>query len=90
MGDLIMGCFVQKMSKKLVLFIRCFVQKREQKTYFFLTLNNFLNLLWGALRGRSPQAKIWVLKSEALEYRVGGLINYEFLDKVFIKLSFEK
>jgi len=32
------------------------------------------NLIKG-VRGRSPQAEIWALKSEALEYRVGGLID---------------
>jgi len=28
--------------------------------------------------GRSPQTKLWALKSEALKYRAGGLMNYEF------------
>jgi len=35
----------------------------------------------GIIRGRSPQTEIWVSKSEALKYRVGGIIDYEFLDK---------
>jgi len=33
--------------------------------------------------GRSPQTKLWAIKSEALKYRVGGQINYYFLHKAF-------
>jgi len=50
---------------------------------------HFLNFLCGSLRERS-KAELWAIKSEALNNRAGGSINYEFLDKVFIKLSFEK
>jgi len=35
----------------------------------------------GVIRGRSPQAKLWVRKADRLNHRVGGLIDYEFLDK---------
>jgi len=31
--------------------------------------------LKGALRGRSPQAELWVSKAEGLNNRVGGLVN---------------
>jgi len=31
--------------------------------------------------GAKPPTEIWALKSEALEDRAGGLINYKFLNK---------
>jgi len=37
----------------------------------------------GVLRGAKPPTELWVIKSEALKYRVGGIINYEFLDKAY-------
>jgi len=44
-------------------------------------LNNFLSFFRGNLWGRSPQPKLWEIKAEGLNYRVGGLIEYDFLDK---------
>jgi len=32
--------------------------------------------------GAKPPTELWVLKSEALRIRVGGIIDYEFLDKL--------
>jgi len=51
---------------------------REKRVCPLFTLNNFLNFLWGSLRGRSPQAKLWVRKAEGL---IKGRVGYEFLDK---------
>jgi len=53
-----------------------FCPKIELKTFS-------IGELKGALRGRSPQAKLWAIKSSALKYRAGGQINYYFLHKAF-------
>jgi len=47
------------------------------------------------VRGRSPQAEIWVGKAEGLKNRVGGIINYDFLNETlflskFLQLSIKK
>jgi len=39
---------------------------REKGGCPLFTLNNFLNFLWGSLRGRSPQAELWASKAEGL------------------------
>jgi len=40
--------------------------------------------------GRSPQAKLWVLKSSALKYRAGGSMDYEFFKQINFKYFVQK
>jgi len=46
-------------------------------------LDLFFHLKGGLLGGYRPQTEIWVRKAGRLKDGVGGLINYEFLDKAF-------
>jgi len=58
--------------------------KIELRTFSF-----YKGIFKGGLWGRKPPTELWVKKAEGLKNRVGGVINYEFLDKAkIIKTSF--
>jgi len=70
----IIFCFLSDLSKKMYQKLLLFKSEALKNRGIFFHFK-------GDFKGAKPPAKLWVSKADRLNKRVGGLINYDFLDK---------